>query len=86
MPVPCFLLFLVSEKVLKEISAVLEINQPGIIYGIFAFQEAEEETKTMPEGPTSCPGAAPFLAALGGGVGPTEVHRLRPFAYIYPPD
>ena len=48
------------------------------------FQKSEGEKETGTEAPTSRGGAAPPLAAPGPEVGPSGLHRLRPFAYINP--
>ena len=57
-------------KVLKE------INQPGIIFEIFASRRTEDETKKGREGPSLPAGAGPILAAPGGDEEPSGAHRL----------
>ena len=61
----------------------LEIKHPGIIFGKGKFQNTEDETEKSHEAATPPGGAAPFLAAAGGGVGPSALHRHRPFAPKY---
>ena len=70
---------------LKEISAKLEINQPGIIFGIFASRGTEDKTKRGREEPTPPAGAGPILAAPGGDVAPSGAHQPRSFTHKYLP-
>ena len=49
------------------------------------FQKYEEETKEGTEAPSQGGGAAPPSAAPTPRDGPSGLHRLRPFAYKYPP-
>ena len=81
-----FSAFFGFRKVLKEIFSELDDFFLEVSFYLGTFQSTEEESKTEPEGPTPPPGAGAPLAARGGGVGPTELHRLRPFAYKYPFD
>ena len=71
-------------KAVKEIFS--ELDKRNVKVPIFSgrFQNTEEYTEGSPEGPTPAPGAAPSSAARGQGVGPSSLHRLRPFAYLYP--
>ena len=47
------------------------------------FQNTEDETEKSHKAATSPRGATPFMAAPGGGVGPSGAHRHRPFAHKY---
>ena len=49
------------------------------------FQKSEGEKETGTEAPTSRGGAAGPLATPGPEVGPSGLHRLRPFAHIMSP-
>ena len=85
MPVPYFLLFLVSEKLLRKYPPNWKRVNPELFLENMR-SGTEDETKTGPEGPTSPRGAAKMSAAPGGGVAPSGAHRPRSFAYKFPPD
>ena len=72
-------------KVVKEIFSELHETKTQVPIFPYTFQKSEEETKEGTEAPTSCGGAAPSLAVPGHSVGPSGLHRLRPFTYKYPP-
>ena len=73
-------------KVLKEIFSELDDFFSEVSFSSGTFQKAEHETKWATEAAPPRARAAAPLAARGPGVGPSGRHRLRPFAYKYPPD
>ena len=70
---------------LKEIFSELDETKTKGLRISETFQKSEGVKETGPEAPTSRGGAAPPLAVPGPEVGPSGLHRLRPFAYIYRP-
>ena len=70
-------------KVVKEIFSELDKRNVKVLIFPGRFQNTEDDTEGNPEGPTPPPGVGPPSAARGRGVGPSWLHRLRPFAYLY---
>ena len=85
MPVPCLLLFLVSEKLHRKYSRNWTKQKPEVLF----FPEGSRAPKkccSRTRGLHTPLGAARGLAAPRAGVGHPLASRLRPFAYILPRD
>ena len=72
-------------KVIKEIFSELHETKANIPIFPGSIQNTEEETEGGHEAASPGGGAAGSLAAPPRGVGPSGLHRLRPFAYLNPP-
>ena len=81
-PVPCFLLFLVSEKLFWKYSRNWTPRRPKSLFSN-TYPESGGESKTGSRGATPCLGAGLPLAAPRQGVGPLAAHRRCPSAYLF---
>ena len=81
-PVSCFMLFFVSEKLHRKYSRnCMGKNHRKYFPG--KYTETEGETEGGRGAPTPPGGAGPTPGTRGGGVGPTCISRGQPFAHIY---
>ena len=83
-PVPCFLLFLIPEKLQRKYSRNWT-KLDGSPYFTRRLQKPEGEEQGGHRGPTPCPGAGTPLAAPRAGVAHLAHLWLRPSAYLFTP-
>ena len=76
-----FLLFLVSENLVKKYSQNWTKQKPNFLF-FQSLHGVQEETKRGTRVGSPCPGAAPLLAAPRGGEAHQGVHRPHPFSYL----
>ena len=82
MPVACFLLFLVSEKLLRKYSQNWMTKSHAPIFPD-TTTETKGESDEGDQAPTPPGGVGPTPGVPPYGVGPSDLHRRCPFAHIY---
>src|SRR3954471_5490197 len=81
----CFLLFLIPEKLKNKYSR----NRQRKLFYKVSYRKSPEARRGHPGGPggpTPPPGAPMAVPAPRHGVAHQSSPRLRPFAYLFPPD